>query len=305
MGGHRQSAIKPSPWERAEASLPATSYYLYQIPSDRPFLAIFADFMTQFRPCIDLHEGRVKQIVGGTLTDGGEGPVENFVSDHSPAWFAETYCRDKLAGGHVIQLGPGNQQAAKDALTAYPNGLQVGGGINADNAKEWIDAGASHVIVTSWLFNSDGQLQQDRLQTLVDAVGKQRVVLDLSCRRVPADDGPSWCVAMNRWQTMTEIKINETNLDRLADFADEFLIHAADVEGLCQGIDEDLVSLMGKWGRLPMTYAGGVASFADVQLVEQASDGKVDVTVGSALDIFGGRGVLYQDLVQWNRRHET
>jgi len=259
--------------------------------------------MTKFRPCIDLHEGRVKQIVGGTLTDGSEGPVENFVAEHPPAWFARKYQADGLAGGHVIQLGPGNEHAAREALSAYPGGMQVGGGITAADAKDWIDAGASHVIVTSWLFDRSGRLITDRLQQLVRAVGRERVVLDLSCRRCSTDGSPpSWRVAMNRWQTLTEIEITPENLDMLSRFASEFLIHAADVEGLCQGIDQDLVSRLGQWGQLPLTYAGGVADLDDLEQIDRAGLGKVDFTVGSALDLFGGQGVRYDDLVAWNRR---
>lgn len=257
--------------------------------------------MTLFRPCIDLHDGCVKQIVGGTLRDSGDGPVENHVSDRSPAWFAQKYCRDQLGGGHVIMLGPGNEVAARNALAAYPDGLQIGGGVTPANAKNWIDAGASHVIVTSWLFDASGALAPERLQALVDSIGRQRIVLDLSCRRTSADGQTTWRVAMNRWQTLTDVEITPASLDRLAGYANEFLIHAADVEGLCGGIDQDLVKLMGDWSGLPMTYAGGVASMDDVRLVDQLSGGRVDVTVGSALDLFGGSGVRYDDLIQWNQ----
>ena len=259
--------------------------------------------MTKFRPCIDLHDGCVKQIVGGTLKDAGGGPVENYVAEQPASWFAQKYRDDGLGGGHVIKLGPGNDDAARSALAAYPGGLQLGGGITAGNAREWIEAGASHVIVTSWLFDSDGRLLTDRLKELVNTIGRQRVVLDLSCRRCdPSGDGVAWRVAMNRWQTLTEVEITPASLDSLAQYASEFLIHAADVEGLCQGIDEDLVRLMGTWAGLPMTYAGGAATFADVELVETASGGAVDVTVGSALDLFGGTGIPYDELVRWNQR---
>jgi phosphoribosylformimino-5-aminoimidazole carboxamide ribotide isomerase len=259
--------------------------------------------MTKFRPCIDLHEGRVKQIVGGTLKDDCEGLVENYVAEQSPGWFARKYRADGLAGGHVIKLGSGNDDAARQALSAFPGGLQVGGGITASNAMSWLDAGASHVIVTSWLFDSAGRLIPNRLQELVQAIGRERVVLDLSCRRSGTDGSPpQWRVAMNRWQTLTEIEITPEQLDRLAGYASEFLIHAADVEGLCRGIDEELVRLLGDWGQLPLTYAGGVASFEDVRRVERAGGGNVDVTVGSALDLFGGNGVRYDDLVDWNQR---
>ena len=239
--------------------------------------------MTKFRPCIDLHDGKVKQIVGGTLRDQGPGPRENHVSSESAGWFAAKYKADHLSGGHVIKLGAGNDEAAREALAAYPGGLQIGGGITADNASAWIDAGASHVIVTSWLFDNRGRLLVERLRGLVDRVGSERIVLDLSCRRqIGADGQIGWRVAMNRWQTLTEIEIAPPTLDMLANYASEFLIHAADVEGLCQGIDEELVALMGNWGRIPMTYAGGVAKFADLEKVRTASQGRVDVTVGSA-----------------------
>jgi phosphoribosylformimino-5-aminoimidazole carboxamide ribotide isomerase len=240
----------------------------------------------------------VKQIVGGTLRDHGAGPTESFVSEKPSAWFAEIFRRDKLTGGHVIKLGPGNETAAREALAAWPGGLQVGGGITPANAGEWIDAGASHVIVTSVLFDADGRFLPSQLAGLVQAVGRERLVIDLSCRRTAR----GWTVAMNRWQTLTDLDVTVETLDRLAPHCDEFLIHAADVEGLCGGIDGELVEFLGNWGKLPITYAGGASSLADVAKVAALSDGKLDVTVGSALDLFGGKGVRYDDLVAWNRR---
>lgn len=254
--------------------------------------------MTKFRPCIDLHDGKVKQIVGGTLRDDGPGPRENFVSAESPAAFAQKYRADRLAGGHIIKLGAGNDDAARSALAAWPGGLQLGGGINADNAADWLAAGASHVIVTSWLFSPEGKFLPDRLAALVDRIGADRLVIDLSCRRTAT----GWTVAMNRWQTLTDLDVTPATLDRLAGSCAEFLIHAADVEGLCGGIDQDLVKLLGAWAGRPLTYAGGVATLADVELVETLGQGHVDITVGSALDIFGGNGVRYADLVAWNQR---
>ncbi len=255
--------------------------------------------MTQFRPCIDLHQGKVKQIVGGSLRDdGGAGPTENFVSDRPAGWFADTFKNDGLTGGHLIKLGPGNDLAAREALAAYPGGLQIGGGIHGGNAAEWLDAGASHVIVTSALFDAAGKFLENALRALSNEIGKDKLVVDLSCRRTA--DG--WTVAMNRWQTLTELTVNHATLDRLAPFCDEFLIHAADVEGLCRGIDAELVELLGSWGKSPVTYAGGAASMTDLLLVEQAGRGAVDVTVGSALDLFGGTGLIYKNLVAWNRR---
>jgi phosphoribosylformimino-5-aminoimidazole carboxamide ribotide isomerase len=256
--------------------------------------------MTRFRPCIDLHQGKVKQIVGGSLRDEGAGPTENFVSEQPSAWFAENFRQDGLKGGHVIKLGPGNDEAAREALAAWPGGLQIGGGIHAENAPEWLDAGASHVIVTSTLFDSEGKFLEESLRSLVKTTGAGKLVIDLSCRRTI--DG--WAVAMNRWQMLTNLTVDHATLDRLAPFCDEFLIHAADVEGLCGGIDAELVELLGNWGKHPVTYAGGAATMADVLLVEQAGRGKVDVTVGSALDLFGGKGLCYEDLVLWNHRQD-
>lgn len=246
----------------------------------------------RFRPCIDLHEGKVKQIVGGSLRDTGPGPTENFVSEKSPAWFAEKFRDDGLRGGHVIMLGKGNEEAAREALTAWPGGLQIGGGIREDNAEAWLDAGASHVIVTSALFDSEGRFLENALDQMVRAVGRKRLVIDLSCRKTET----GWTVAMNRWQTLTDLDVTVATLDRLLPYCDEFLVHAADVEGLCGGVDGELVRFLGEWGKCPVTYAGGAASMEDVALVDALGNGRVDVTVGSALDIFGGSGIRYADL---------
>ena len=250
-----------------------------------------------FRPCIDLHEGKVKQIVGSTLSDNPAELRTNFVSEHPSAWFAELYKRDGLKGGHVIMLGPGNEPAAHEALAAYRGGLQIGGGINIDNASGYLEAGASHVIVTSWVFR-EGQLDFDRLRALVSAVGKNRLVLDLSCRR---KENQYWVVT-DRWQKFTEFTINRKNLERLAVWCDEFLIHAADVEGLCGGVDLELVNLLANDSPTPTTYAGGARSLADLEEVTRLSQGRMDLTIGSALDIFGGTGVRYADVVAFNRR---
>jgi phosphoribosylformimino-5-aminoimidazole carboxamide ribotide isomerase len=252
--------------------------------------------MTNFRPCIDLHEGKVKQIVGGSLRDNGPGPQENFVSAKPSAWYAATFRADDLRGGHLIKLGPGNDKAAREALRAWPGGMQVGGGITAGNAADWLDAGASHVIVTSWLFDGEGRFLAERLQELAERIGAARLVIDLSARRTAS----GWTVAMDRWQTLTNLDLSPALLDRLAGSCDEFLIHAADVEGRCAGIDRELVAVLGRWEGKPVTYAGGVATMDDVRLVEELSGGRIDVTVGSALDLFGGSGVAYAGLLAWN-----
>lgn len=252
--------------------------------------------MTKFRPCIDLHDGRVKQIVGSSLSDSGAGLKTNFETDRSPAWFAELYKKDGIRGGHVIMLGKGNTEAAKAALAAYPGGLQVGGGITADNAKEYLDAGASHVIVTSWIF-PEGRLDRERLERLSKTVGKEHLVLDLSCKRV--DKG--WKIAVNRWQTLIDIEINAENLADLSNYCDEFLIHAADVEGKQQGMDDELIVFLSKHSPIPCTYAGGARTLADLEHCKEISNGKIDLTIGSALDLFGGTGVKYDDCVKFNK----
>ena len=248
-----------------------------------------------FRPCIDLHDGRVKQIVGGSL-DTGELRT-NFVSEKPSAWYAELYRRDDLRGGHVIKLGPGNDAAALEALRAYPGGLQLGGGVNAENATELLDAGASHVIVTSWIFR-EGRIEWDRLKKIVGRIGKQRLVLDLSCRK---RDG-EYFVVTDRWQKFTEMTLSRETLEEMGRFCDEFLIHAVDVEGLCRGIDEELVVKLADWSGIPTTYAGGARSLQDLETVTRISGNRIDLTIGSALDIFGGSGVAYQDCVEFNRR---
>jgi phosphoribosylformimino-5-aminoimidazole carboxamide ribotide isomerase len=248
-----------------------------------------------FRPCIDLHEGKVKQIVGGSLGDSGL--RTNFVSDRSAAWYAELYQRAGLTGGHVVMLGPGNENEACAAIAAYPGGLQIGGGINAQNARGWLDAGASHVIVTSWVFR-DGHVDWNRLGELVKAVGKNRLVLDLSCRK----RGGNYFVVTDRWQKFTEVTISPDTLQKLAGSCAEFLIHAVDKEGLRRGIDRELVKQLGQWTPIPTTYAGGANSLADLEEVTRLGQGKIDLTIGSALDIFGGSGVKYDDVVKFNHR---
>jgi phosphoribosylformimino-5-aminoimidazole carboxamide ribotide isomerase len=254
--------------------------------------------MTRFRPCIDLHEGQVKQIVGGSLSDDRALLRTNFVSEHQADYFSGIYRADQLPGGHIIKLGPGNDAAATAALAAWPGGLQIGGGIDDTQAPRWLDAGADKVIITSWLFPG-GAFAPDRLASLAAKIGPRRLVVDLSCRR---QDG-KWLVAMDRWQTMTAFVIDQANLALLSQHCSEFLIHAADVEGLCAGIDEELVAALGQWSPLPCTYAGGAKSIADLTLVERLSNGRVDLTFGSSLDLFGGNLVRYEDCVRWNRSH--
>lgn len=254
--------------------------------------------VTLFRPCIDLHEGRVKQIVGGTLSDAGDAPRTNFVSDRDAAWYAARYRDDGLAGGHVIRLGRGNDDAARSALRAWPGGLRIGGGIDDRNARAWIDAGAGAVIVTSWLFDGDA-LSLDRVRTMSKLVGRDRFVIDLSCRST--DDG--YRVTTNRWQTVTETPVDRETLQELAEYCGGFLVHAAEREGLRAGIDESLVALLGASTRIPCTYAGGGRSIDDLARVARLSDGRIDLTFGSALDLFGGDGVRYADCVAWNQDH--
>lgn len=253
--------------------------------------------MTLFRPCIDLHDGEVKQIVGASLRDDGSAPLTNFTSEYPAEYYAQLYREDALSGGHVIKLGPGNDEAALRALSAYPQGLQLGGGIHPANAASWLNAGASHVIVTSFLFDADGSFSSQRLGELVAEVGPEHLVIDLSCRKIEG----AWVVAINRWQTLTDLKLTAETLRELSSCCSEFLIHAADVEGKCGGIDTDLVHFLGQHSPLPTTYAGGAHSLADLEQVARLSLGRVDLTIGSALDIFGGSSVAYRDCLAWNR----
>ena len=249
-----------------------------------------------FRPCIDLHEGRVKQIVGGTLGGVAKDLKTHFVSELSAAYYADLYRRDALKGGHVIRLGPGNTEAAVEALQAYPGGLQVGGGIRADNAAAWLERGASHVIVTSWVFR-EGRVDFERLDALRDAVGRDHLVLDLSCRR----QGDDYFIVTDRWRRLTELTLSAETLRRLSAWCQEFLIHAVDKEGLRQGVDLELVAQLTDWTPIPITYAGGARSLEDLEAVTREGKGRVDLTIGSALDIFGGQGVRYVDAVAFNR----
>lgn len=243
-----------------------------------------------FRPCIDIHNGKVKQIVGGTLKDQGDQADENFVSAQDAAWYAGLYKKHKIRGGHIILLNPVSsgfyeetKRQALGALKAYPGGLMVGGGIKPENARDFLEAGASHVIVTSYVFK-DGRVSWERLQEMVNAVGKDRLVLDLSCRM---RDG-QYVIVTDRWQKFTDVVVNEETLDKLRGYCDEFLVHAVDVEGKASGIEVDLARLLAKQKEIPITYAGGVGSFEDLKILKEAGENRLDVTIGSALDLFGG-----------------
>lgn len=244
----------------------------------------------EFRPCIDIHNGKVKQIVGGSLKDAGDFAEENFVSEQDAVFFAQMYKEAGICGGHIILLNAKDSEyytatkaQALKALAAYPGGLQIGGGITAENAKEFLAAEASHVIVTSYVFR-DGHIDYERLAQLVAAVGKERLVLDLSCRK---RDGEYYIVT-DRWQKFTEERVTFSLLNRLKDSCDEFLIHAVDVEGKASGIETELVRMLGEWNEIPVTYAGGVGSFSDLELLKRLGQNHVNVTIGSALDLFGG-----------------
>lgn len=243
-----------------------------------------------FRPCIDIHNGKVKQIVGGSLADKNNSAAENFVSDCGAEFYAELYKSKGLKGGHIIILNAhdsefyeADRQQAFKALGAYEGGFQIGGGITAENAADYLNAGASHVIVTSYVFKN-GDVNYSNLKHISEAVGKERLVIDLSCRK---RDG-EYYVVTDRWQKFTEVKLNVGALDMFSSYCDEFLVHAVDVEGKARGIEEELAAMLGSWGRVPVTYAGGIGSFDDLEKLKSLGGGRLDFTVGSALDIFGG-----------------
>ena len=254
----------------------------------------------EFRPCIDIHNGKVKQIVGGSLKDEGNMADENFVSMQDAAFYAELYKKEGFRGGHIILLNArdseyyeATKKQAMGALQAYPGGLQVGGGITAENAEEFLTAGASHVIVTSYVF-CDGKIQMDRLKKLRNAVGKEHLVLDLSCRK----KGNDYYIVTDRWQKFTEVVLNTAVLDELSEFCAEFLIHAVDVEGKARGIEKPLAEMLGAWNGIPVTYAGGIGSFEDLRELKTLGRNRLNVTIGSALDLFGGP-MNYEETVKF------
>lgn len=242
----------------------------------------------QFRPCIDIHNGKVKQIVGSTL---GGNVQENFVSAKNATYYALLYKKYNIKGGHIILLNglddpfyAVTKMEAVDALNIYPGGMQVGGGINADNAAEFINAGASHVIVTSYVFK-DGKIDYDHLKKLVDAVGRKHIVLDLSAQKYPE----GYVIMTDRWQVKSDIVINVALLEELSLYCDEFLVHAVDVEGKNRGIEQNLVKTLADYRGIPVTYAGGISSYEDMKVLRKIGNNRINMTVGSALDLFGGR----------------
>lgn len=244
----------------------------------------------RFRPCIDIHNGQVKQIVGGSLTDIGDQAKENFVSKQDASFFAKLYEKYNLKGGHIILLNSkdsSHYEATKAqallALKTYPKGMQIGGGINDENAYEFLEKGADKVIVTSYVFKN-GQISYENLEKLVKAVGKENLVLDLSCRK---KDGLYYIVT-DRWQKYTDVVLNEASLETFATYCNEFLVHAVDVEGKANGIEEGVASLLGEWGKLETTYAGGIHSYEDLDILKKLGKDSIDFTIGSALDLFGG-----------------
>ena len=244
----------------------------------------------RFRPCIDIHNGKVKQIVGSSLKDTGSSASENFVSERGAEYYARMYKELGLSGGHIILLNPKDspfynmtRQQGMAALAATPGLLQIGGGITDENAPDFIEAGASHVIVTSFVFKN-GRINHTNLKKLVKAVGKERLVLDLSCKRV----GDDYFIVTDRWQKLTDVRLDAATMDELSGFCDEFLIHAADVEGKQEGVEKNVATILGEWAGKPVTYAGGIRDCSDIEMLKELGGGKIDVTVGSALDIFGG-----------------
>lgn len=248
----------------------------------------------EFRPCIDLHDGKVKQIVGSTLEScGAAAPRTNFVSEQPPEYYAGLYRKDALYGGHVIQLGQGNQSAAVAALGAWNGGLQLGGGVNDENARFWLDAGAAKLIVTSFVF-SGGEFKQEKLAALLKITGTEKLVLDLSCRRTAEG---KYFVVTDRWQKFTQLEVTPETLGMFSRYCSEFLIHAVDVEGKQSGIDCELLEILAGAAELPCVYAGGISTFADIETIERVGRGRIHYTVGSALDIFGGK-LSYDEVVR-------
>lgn len=272
----------------------------------------------RFRPCIDIHNGKVKQIVGGSLRDAeakekSSSADENFVSCNNADYYALLYKSYNLLGGHIILLNKsGTIEYQEDlyqaelALKSFPQGLQIGGGITADNALGFINMGASHIIVTSYVFK-DGKVNIKNLKALVDAVGKDKIVLDLSCRKREG----KYYIVTDRWQKFTDTEVTAETFLELYNYCDEFLVHAVDVEGKSSGIDTGLLSLLAdsaeglslnqKISRNIITYAGGISSLNDIALIEKTGKGRIDFTIGSALDLFGGI-IKFKDASRYNKQ---
>lgn len=244
----------------------------------------------KFRPCIDLHDGKVKQIVGETLTDNQT--IENFISKNGAEFFAKIYKEAKLTGGHIVMLGPGNRDEAIKALHAFPGGMQIGGGLNDENYKEYLDEGASHIIVTSFIF-SDKEIDLEKVKRISNSAGSKKLVIDLSCKL----KNNNYYVVSNKWKDFTNFKITKDSLGMLSKYCDEFLIHAADVEGKKNGADLRLIELLSEITDIPVTYAGGIQNLDDVKEVSKSGNNKIDLTIGSALDLFGGN-IKIQELLK-------
>ena len=253
----------------------------------------------RFRPCIDIHNGSVKQIVGGSLSDNNSAK-ENFISEKNADFYADLYKKDKLTGGHIILLNPVSSEyyeadvkQALIALKTYPQGMQIGGGITDQNAEFFLENGASHVIVTSFVFKN-GVIDYNNLKSLIKCIGKENLVLDLSCRK----KGNDYYIVTDRWQKFTDIKLNKSIIDELSNYCDEFLVHAVDVEGKSAGIDEQILKILSECEGVPITYAGGVSNMSDLEKLKKLGNNKIDVTIGSALDLFGGE-MQYKKVVEY------
>lgn len=253
----------------------------------------------QFRPCIDIHNGKVKQIVGGSIRDEKNYARENFVAETGAGYYAELFRKNNLKGGHIILLNKAGTEyyeadlaQAKEALRVWPGAFQIGGGVNAENAAQFIQMGASHVVVTSYVF-VEGEIRFDRLEKLVQEVGKEHLVLDLSCRK---KDG-RYFVVTDRWQKFTRHSLDDRLLDMLRSYSDEFLVHAVNVEGTGTGVDQDLLAILAGTADICVTYAGGIGKMQDIETIHTIGGGRIDFTVGSALDLYGGT-ISFEEIVK-------
>ncbi len=252
----------------------------------------------RFRPCIDILNGKVVQIVGSTLNTEDKSVITNYVSERTALWYAELYKKDELSGGHIISLGEGNVDVVKECLAFWTGGFQYGGGVTSENAKKYLDMGASHVIITSFVF-PNSKFSYERIKELIKIVGKKRLVLDLSCRK----KGDTYFVVMNKWQSFTNVEVTSETLKQLSAFCDEFLVHAADVEGKKGGMDVELLKILSEAAVIPITYAGGISSINELAIIREVGKGMIDFTIGSALDIFGGK-IEYAKVLEWTKQNQ-
>ncbi len=249
-----------------------------------------------FRPCIDVFKGKVVQLIGTSLFGGEEKTiVKHFESEYSPAYYAELFKQDNLKGGHILSLGSGNNDVVIEALKAFNGGMKYGGSVTPENAHVYLDAGATHVIVNSYVFDN-GEINLPNLKSLVKSIGKDKLVLDMSCRKKNGD----YYIVTNLWEKFTNVILDQKSLQDISKYCDEIIVHGVDSEGRKQGLESDLVRILAQHTPIKTVYAGGISSIADLTMIKALGNEKIDPCIGTALSIYGGN-LSYYEVLEWNK----